>query len=164
LLALYGFQLLPVNYAGVALILLGIGLLVAEAFIPSFGALGIGGIAAFVIGAVILIDTDLPSFGIPLPLILGAVLVSGAFIFAVSALALRARHRPVVSGREALLESRGEILEATGTQGWARIQGERWQVKSSASLSQGQRVRVAGMEGLVLTVIPESIDQKGEGK
>jgi membrane-bound serine protease (ClpP class) len=69
-----------------------------------------------------------------------------------------------VSGREALLDSRGEILEATGTQGWARIQGERWQVKSGALLTPGQRVQVAGMEGLVLTVIPQSIDRKGEDK
>jgi membrane-bound serine protease (ClpP class) len=164
LLALYGFQLLPVNYAGVALILLGIGLLVAEAFLPSFGTLGVGGMTAFVIGAVILVDTDQPGFGIPLALIFGVALLSGAFIFAVSALAIKARRRPVVSGREALLESRGEILEAAGTEGWARIQGERWQVKSSALLAQGQRVRVAGMDGLVLTVIPESTVRQGEGQ
>jgi membrane-bound serine protease (ClpP class) len=162
LLALYGFQLLPVNYAGLALILLGIGLLVAEAFLPSFGTLGIGGIAAFVIGAVILIDTDVPGFGIPYALIGGAALVSGAFILAVGAIALKARRRPVVSGAEELIGSRGEILETTGTEGWARVHGERWRVQSSAALTPGQRVQVAAMQGLVLTVTPESTDHKGE--
>lgn len=163
LLALYGFQLLPVNYAGLALILLGIGFMVAEAFVPSFGALGVGGIAAFVIGAVILIDTDLPGFGIPLSLIVGAALVSGAFIFAVGGIALKARRRPVVSGRELLVGSRGEILEAAGMDGWARVHGERWRVKSSTPLAEGQRVQVTGMEGLLLTVTPESTERKGEG-
>lgn len=164
LLALYGLQLLPVNYAGLALILLGIGLLVAEAFIPSFGTLGIGGIAAFVIGAVILIDTDIPGFGIPLALIVGVAVVSAAFIFAVSALALKAGRRPVVSGREALIGSRGDILEALDTEGWARVQGERWHVKSDVPLAAGQRVRVVGMEGLLLTVTPESTEYKGESR
>jgi membrane-bound serine protease (ClpP class) len=142
LLALYGFQLLPVNYAGLALILLGIGFMEAEAFLPSFGTLGVGGIAAFVIGSVIRIDTDLPGFGIPLSLIAGAALISGAFIFAVGGLALKASRRPVVSGRELLVGSRGEVLEAARTEGWARIHGERWRVKSSVPLVPGQQVQV----------------------
>jgi membrane-bound serine protease (ClpP class) len=162
LLALYGFQLLPVNYAGLALILLGISFMVAEAFVPSFGALGVGGIVAFVIGAVILIDTDLPGFGIPLSLIAGAALVSGAFIFAIGGIALKARRRPVVSGRELLVGSRGEVLEAAGVDGWARVHGERWRVKSSTPLAEGQRVQVTGMDGLLLTVTPESTERKGE--
>src|SRR5436853_590831 len=99
LVALYAFQLLPINYAGVALILLGMMFLVAEAFVPS-GALGIGGIAALAIGMVILIDTDAaPGFDIPLPFIAGFTAMMGLAVFATAWFALKARAQPVVSGR-----------------------------------------------------------------
>ncbi len=91
-------QLLPVNYAGLALIVLGIAFLVAEAFLPSFGALGIGGVAAFVFGALILFDSDTPGFGIPLPLIVGLTLVSAALSSSRRRHGGKARRRPVVSG------------------------------------------------------------------
>ena len=156
LLALYAFQLLPVNYAGLLLILLGLAFMIAEAFLPSFGTLGIGGIAAFVIGALILIDTELPGFGVPLAFIVPAAMVSAVFLAAVGGMALKARQRPVVSGREQLVGSTGEVLEASGSEGWARVQGERWRVTSTAQLTAGQRVRVTRMDGLLLTVGPEA--------
>ena len=98
LLALWGLQMLPINYAGLGLILLGIAFFVAEAFVPSYGALGIGGVAAFVFGALLLIDSDTPGFGIPLPLIGAVAVVSAAFVAGVVGMAAKARRRPVVSG------------------------------------------------------------------
>src|SRR5690242_7444945 len=98
LVALYAFHLLPVSYAGLALVLLGVAFMAAELFLPAYGSLGVGGAIAFVTGSVMLIDTDVPGFSLPLPLILGVAAVSGAFVFVVVGSALKARRRPVVSG------------------------------------------------------------------
>ena len=146
------FQLLPVNYAGLALIIVGIGFMVGEAFVPSFGALGVGGVVAFVIGSVMLIDTGVPGYGIPWPLILALALVSAAFLIFVVGMALRARQRPVVSGKEELIGSLGEVLEDFEGEGWARVHGENWKVRSKVPLKRGRKVRVERMEGLVLEV------------
>jgi membrane-bound serine protease (ClpP class) len=154
LVALFAFHLLPVSYAGLALIGLGIALMVAEVFVPSFGSLGIGGVIAFAIGAVILMDTEVPGFGIPLALVTALGVLSALFIGAVGALAVRARRRPVVTGPESLLGSVGEVLRVTEHGTWARLHGELWQVVSTAKLAPGQRVRVTGMDGLTLTVAP----------
>jgi len=154
LLGLYALQLLPVNYAGLALILLGIAFMVAEAFIPSFGALGIGGIAAFVTGAVILIDTELPGFGIPLGLIVAVAVLSAVLIVAVGGMALKARRRAVVSGGEEMIGEIGLVLEDTSAEGWARVHGENWQVFSNSPLRRGQKIRVLARKGLVLEVAP----------
>ncbi len=155
LLGMFALQMLPVNYAGVALIVLGFAMLVGEALMPSFGALGIGGIIAFVIGSVMLIDTETPGFGIPLGLIISVALFNVLFVVVVLRLALKARSRPVVSGSEELVRALGEIIGVDGQTTWARIHGERWQVRSSAPLTAGVRVRVTGREGLVLLVQPE---------
>jgi membrane-bound serine protease (ClpP class) len=154
-IALYALHLLPVNYAGLALILLGIGFMVAEVFLPAFGSLGIGGLIAFVVGSVILIDTDIPGFGVPIGLIAGVAVTSAAFLIAVAGMALRARRRPVVSGREAIVGSPGEVLHDFEGEGWARVQSETWRVTSGAPMKAGQRVRVAAIDGLVLEVRPE---------
>ena len=97
LIAMYAFQLLPVSYAGLALILLGISFMVAEAFLPSFGTLGIGGVVAFVVGSLMLIDSDMPGYGIPWPLIASVALVSVLFLVLVVGMALKARHHPIVA-------------------------------------------------------------------
>ena len=110
LLALYAFHVLPVNYAGMALLLFGLALMVAEAFVPSFGALGIGGVAAFVFGSLILIDTDQPGYGISLPLILTLALTTAFLLVILVGMALKSRKRPVVSGREELLGAEGVVL------------------------------------------------------
>ena len=102
-IGLFALHLLPVNYAGLALILLGMAFLVAEVFVPSYGTLSIGGIAAFVLGAVMLIDTDLPGFGISIGLIAALAGISALFVLGVSGMALKARRRPVVTGREELI-------------------------------------------------------------
>jgi len=153
LLALYAFHLLPVNYAGLALILLGIAFMIAEAFLPSFGALGIGGLAAFVIGSIILMeDTELPAFEIPYTLIGGLAVASGAFLFFVVGMAVRNRRRPVVSGREYLIGASATALEDFEGEGWARVQGETWRVRSRVPVRHGQALRVTAMHGLILTV------------
>ena len=154
LLALYAFQMLPVNYAGLALIALGVGLMVAEHFVPGFGVLGIGGIVAFVIGSVMLIDTDAPGFRIPRSLIAGAAAASALFLMLGLSLAVRARARPVVSGREQMLGATGEVLENVGGETYARVHGEIWKVRSGIPLERGQVVRVTGIDGLLLTVAP----------
>jgi membrane-bound serine protease (ClpP class) len=158
LIALYAFHLLPVNYAGLALILLGIAFGVAELYFPAYGSLGIGGAIAFVIGSVILIDTDVPGYGVPFSLVLGIAAASAGFLFLVVGMAVKARARPVVSGREELIGSAGEMLEDCEGEGWARIHSETWRVRSSAPLKAGQRVRVAAMDGLLLEVVPDSKD------
>ncbi len=155
LIALYAFQMLPVNYAGLALILLGIAFMVAEAFLPAFGSLGIGGVIAFVIGSVMLFDADIPGFGIPYALIGGFVAASAAFLMFIIGAALKARQRPVVSGREQLLGAPGEVLDDFEAEGWARVRSENWRVRAATPLKAGQRVRVAAIDGLILDVVAE---------
>jgi membrane-bound serine protease (ClpP class) len=154
LLALFAFQVMPVNYAGVGLIILGVVFMIGEAVMPSYGSLGIGGLIAFVIGSVILIDTDVPGYGISPALIGVLTLASGAFFFFVVGLALKARRRPVVSGREELLGGTGVVLEDFDGAGRIRIHGEVWSARSGEPLRKGQTVRVVAMEGLVLRVEP----------
>jgi membrane-bound serine protease (ClpP class) len=166
ILALYSLQLLPVNYAGMALILLGIAFIAAEAFMPSFGVLGIGGIVAFSFGALILIDTDVPGFGIPLALILTLALTSGLVIFVILSMALRARRRGLVGGDSELIGSlvRIDAVKPDNLQGgWVQLQGEKWQVVSQVPLQAGQQVRVLGRKGLMLDVAAaEEAPTKGE--
>jgi membrane-bound serine protease (ClpP class) len=154
LLAMYAFQLLPVSYAGLALIVLGIAFMVAEAFLPSFGALGIGGIIAFIAGSLMLIDINMPGYGIPWPMIAAAALASALFLVFVIGMALKSRRAPIVSGREELIGAVGEVLEDTPGEGMARIHGELWSVRCAQPLVRGQKVRVAGIDGLVLQVNP----------
>ena len=157
LLAMFAFHLLPINYAGLALILLGIAFIVAEAFMPSFGALGIGGVIALAIGAVILIDPEAaPGYSIPLPVIATVAAVSGASVFLIVMLAVKARRRPVVSGREEIVGARGEALENFAEEGWVRVHGENWRARSTAPLRSGQRVRVTRIDALTLSVEPET--------
>jgi membrane-bound serine protease (ClpP class) len=153
LLGLYAFQLLPVNYVGLSLILLGIAFMITEAFIASFGVLGIGGVIAFVLGSFLLIQPDIPGFGISIFLIVLVSLCTAAFFFLVINMALRARARPIVSGREELIGMQTTIIQDDhGNR--VRIRGELWQVKSSANLIAGQRVKVVKIEGLILWVQP----------
>ena len=154
LLGLFALNMLPVNYAGLALIVLGLVFIVAEAFLPAYGSLGVGGVIAFAVGAIMLIDTDVPGFGIPLSLIATLAIVTGVFVFFVAALALRARRRPVVTGSEELIGSVGEMLDDAQTEGWARIHSESWRVESALPLKRGQRVHVTARDGLVLSVAP----------
>jgi membrane-bound serine protease (ClpP class) len=153
-LALYAFQLLPVNYAGVALILLGLALMIAEAFMPSFGALGIGGIAAFVVGSLILVDTEVPGFGLSVPLVLSFALTSGVLLVVVIGMAIRSRRRAVVSGSEQLMGAVATALGGFPDDGSVHLRGETWTARSTAPIAPGQAVEVIGREGLTLIVSP----------
>jgi membrane-bound serine protease (ClpP class) len=154
LLALYAFQVLPVNYAGLALLVLGIIFMLAEVFVPSFGALGIGGLIAFVIGSIILFEEEGTGYAVSLPLILTlSVTTAGFFLFVVGA-AVKARNRPVVSGMEELLGARGEVVEDFSGKGRIRIHGEIWWAESAVPLRGGDKVLVDSVEGLVLRVHP----------
>jgi membrane-bound serine protease (ClpP class) len=152
LLALFGLQMLPVNYAGLGLILLGVAFLVAEAFLPTFGVLGVGGIVAFAIGAVLLIDNDAPGFGVPLWLIAMMSVISAVFILVVAGMAAKARRRPVVTGVSALVGTTGELVEFEDGEGWAQIQGDYWRVRGAGDLHAGRRIRVTRVQGVVLQV------------
>jgi len=155
LLALFALQVMPINYVGLALMILGIVLMISEAFIPSFGALGIGGLIAFIIGSVMLIDTDLPGYGVPWQLIVPVAVASGLFSFFVVGMAIKARARPVVTGAEEMIGARGEILEDMEHEGWARVHSEQWRVRSRVPLKRGDTVRVHARHDLVLDVAPE---------
>ncbi len=155
LIGLFALQMLPVNYAGLALIALGIGCMVAELFLPSFGTLGVGGIVAFAFGAVMLIDTDVPGFGVPIGLIAALSAVSALFLFGMSTLLLRARKRPVVSGADTLVGSRGEVLDDLQDEGWALVRGEQWRIRSPRPLLRGTPVVVTARQGLLLDVVSE---------
>src|SRR2546425_9605485 len=155
LIALYAFHLLPVNYAGLALMLVGIAFMVGELFFPAYGSLGIGGGVGFVVGSGVPIDTDVPGFGVPFSRRPGLRAGAAAFLFLVVGMALKTRKRPVVSGREELLGSTGQALVDFEQEGWARIHGETCRIRSAAPLKAGQRVRVVAMHGLLLEVVPE---------
>lgn len=155
LVALYAFQLLPVNWAGVLLLAVGAAMMLAEAFIPSFGALGIGGITAFIVGGVFLMDTEAPGFGVPLALIVGLAFASAALLLAIGSFAARSFRRPVVSGRELMAGAPGTVIGRTDDgQWWVMVHGERWRARSEAPLQPGGRVRVERLDGLTVDVSP----------
>ena len=154
LLGLFALQLLPVNYSGLALMALGVGLMVAEHFAPGFGLLGLGGLTAFAIGSVMLIDTDVPGYRIAWPLIAGMTALGAGLLLVVLRFALRARRRPVVSGREQLLGATGKVVINPDGGQCAYVLGEVWQVRAIAPLGRDQWVRVVGVDGLVLAVEP----------
>jgi len=162
LVGLYALQLLPVNYAGLALIALGLAFMAAEVLMPSFGILGLGGIAAFVLGAIILIDTEVPGFGIPLGLIAAMAVLSAGVMIGLAGMAVRSRRRAVVSGDANVVGQAARVV-ACGPEGaWVEVAGERWRARSAAPLREGQRVQVSTRDGLTLDVIPTDTPQ-GEG-
>ncbi|WP_300541421.1 nodulation protein NfeD [Maricaulis sp.] len=157
LLGLYAMAVLPVTYAGVALILLGLALMIAEAFAPSFGILGIGGVASFVIGAAILIEPGTPGFEISWPLIAGTSAAMAGLGLVIARVTLRSFRRPVSTGREEMIGAHG-VTEPdwSGTRGHVFVHGERWRAVSRTPLVPGQPVRVTGVNGLTLTVAAET--------
>jgi membrane-bound serine protease (ClpP class) len=154
LLALYAFQVLPVNYAGLALLSLGIMFMLAEAFVPSFGALGFGGVIAFVIGSIILFDQQGTGYAVSLPLIFSLSFITAGFFLFIIGAAIKARERPVVSGQEELLHMTGEVLDDFESKGRIRIHGEIWRAESATALRRGDKVQVVAIDGLVLKVQP----------
>jgi membrane-bound serine protease (ClpP class) len=152
LVALYGLAFLPINYAGAALVLFGIALMVAEVHIGAFGALGVGGIAAFVIGALMMFPAPAPGLRLSGGVVAGAAIGSAALLLVVLAALLRSRRRPVVTGDEALLGAEGETVSWQDGEGRVRVGGEIWLARSDAALAAGSRVKITGRDGLVLRV------------
>jgi membrane-bound serine protease (ClpP class) len=156
--------LLPVSYAGLALMALGIGLLAAEAVLPTVGALGIGGVIAFVVGSVMLMKSGVPGYGINVGIIAAITVCAVGSLALIVRAVFRARRSRQFIGDEALLNERVEVLEpiAAGSEGWASVRGERWRVRSECALPAGARVHITQRQGLVLWVAPtERRDLKG---
>jgi len=152
LLALFAFQVLPINIAGLGLIGLGIAFMVAEAFVPSFGALGLGGVIAFVAGSIMLMDTGVPGYGVSVALIGSVALASALFFIMITTMAIKARKRPVVSGAEELLHETGIALESFQHRGHVQLHGETWQALSKQPVHKGDEIRVVGRDGLILEI------------
>jgi membrane-bound serine protease (ClpP class) len=154
LIALFAFQILSVNYAGLALVALGVGMIIAEFFFPAFGSLGLGGLIAFVIGSLILFDTDTPGMNIGLPVIAAVATVGGLVIVAMAFVASRSLRRPVVTGVQAMLGDSAEVLEDFSGKGRVRYGGEIWNARSDSVLRAAQNVRITRVDGLTLWVEP----------
>lgn len=156
LLALFAFQALPVNYAGLALVALGMGLMLAEAFAPSFGILGLGGVVAFVIGSILLFDGGQPGFQLAWGVIAGGTAVSLGVFLGTAWLAARSFRRPVVSGPSYLEGAQATAVDAFDQVGYVRLHGELWRARTAEPVRAGQWVRVARVDGLEVVVEPLS--------
>jgi membrane-bound serine protease (ClpP class) len=154
LLALFAFQILSVNYAGLALVALGVGMIVAEFFFPAFGSLGLGGLIAFVVGSLILFDTDVPGMNIALPMIGAVATVGGLVIVGIVYIAARAMRRPVVTGVQGMIGDNAEVTQSFTGVGRVRYRGELWTARSNTELRAGQTARIVKVEGLTLWVEP----------
>lgn len=154
LVGLYALSALPVSYAGIALILLGMALMAAEAFSPSFGILGIGGVIAFILGATIMFDTDIPQFQVAFPVLAAVAVASLGMTLLIARLALTSRRTRVSSGREQLEGASGTVLDWSGEKGHIHVHGERWSARSAGKLKPGEKVNVTGIDGLTLEVEP----------
>lgn len=152
LIGLYALAALPVDFAGAGLIVLGLALMIAEAFAPSFGILGLGGLVAFVLGATILIDTDVPAFQVNWSVI-AALGVAGAVMIIVAArLGIRSHRNRIQTGEQELIGSGGEVLDWDNGTGHVFVHSERWSAEGPQSLPEGTNVVVDGIQGLRLKV------------
>ena len=161
LLAAYALQVLPVNYAGLALIIVGIALMIAEAFAPSFGALGLGGIAAFVFGAIMMFDSGVPGFGISLTFVISLAIVAALLIIWLMSYLVKLRRRGAVSGRGSIIGGVGTAMENFTGKGKVWLEGEAWAANSEVPITKDQEVVVTAMDGLVLQVEPASEAEHG---
>jgi membrane-bound serine protease (ClpP class) len=164
LLAAYALQVLPVNYAGVALIFLGIALMIAEAYAPSFGALGIGGIAAFVFGSIMMFDSGIPGFGISITFVISIALVFALLIVWMLSYLVKLRRRGAVSGRESIVGGTAIAMEDFSGDGNVWLEGEAWHARSKVPISKDQEVIVRAMDGLILDVEPVASSTKTDAQ
>jgi membrane-bound serine protease (ClpP class) len=152
LLAMYAFQVLPISYAGLGLILLGIALMTAEAFAPSFGILGLGGVVAFVVGSIMLMDTQLPGYQIAMPMIAAFALFSVAILVVALGLIMKARQAALVTGVDHMLGATGSVESLSGDVAWVRMDGELWEATCDQPLAPKDEVVVDAIDGLTLKV------------
>ena len=161
LLGAYGLQLLPVNYAGVALVLVGVILMIIEVVTPTLGILGVGGLVAFVLGSMIMFDSDVPGVELPISIIAAFAVATGLTIFFVVGMAMRARSQKVVTGTEAMIGAPAEALNVFDVShdklyhGRVRAFGEIWQARSQQPIDAGDKVQVDAIDGLILDVSEE---------
>ena len=158
LLALFAFQVLSVNYAGLALIALGVLMIVSETFVPSFGALGIGGIVAFVLGSIMLMNSDVPGLQVAWQLIGSIALVAGSLLLALATFLIRVRRRPAVTGTDQLLGEPAYAIADFDNTGMVRVRGELWQAVTRAPIRAGQQVRIVKVRGLMLDIEPQDLN------
>ena len=159
LLALYALQVLPVNYAGLGLMILGVALIVGELFMPSFGILGIGGIISFVIGSILLFDRESGNLAVSMPLIIAVSVLSAGFFLIVIRSLYGSRQRPVVTGAEELIGATGTIAADFSGAGLIHIHGEQWNVRAETPMRSGDNARVVGRDGLTLLVEPAPVPE-----
>jgi membrane-bound serine protease (ClpP class) len=155
LIALFAFQILSVNYAGLALVAVGVGMIVAEFFFPTYGSLGIGGLIAFVVGSLILFDSDVPGMGVGRPLIAAIATVGALAIAGIVFLATRAMRTPVATGVEAMIGASAEVVGEFPGRGRVRFGGELWSARSAVPMRPGDAARIVKVEGLTLWVEPQ---------
>src|SRR5579864_6190851 len=155
LIALFAFQILSVNYAGLALVAVGTGMIIAEFFFPTYGSLGIGGLIAFVVGSLILFDSDVPGLSVGRPLIAAFATVGAGMIAGIVYLATRAMRRPVATGASGMIGASAEVVDGFTGKGRVRYGGELWNARSEVTLQSGQPARIVRVEGLTLWVEPQ---------
>jgi len=157
IVGLYALNMLPINMAGLALLLIGIALMIAEAFVPSFGVLGFGGIIAFIIGSFMLMDSSLPGYQIAPALIISTALASSFIVILVLSMLLKARRKPLVSGAQELIGHQAIAVDDfdANRRGRVMIRGEIWQADCNKNISKSQKVSVKAIDGLRLKVIME---------
>ncbi len=160
ILALFAFHALPVNYAGLALIVLGVILFVAEAFVTSYGTLAIGGIVAFVFGSIMLIDTHAPGYSLSRIYIASIASAAGVIVLGLLYLVVKMRRRPVVSGLAHMIGRVAVALSDFDSSGYVHIEGERWAAVTPTPLKRGERVIVNSIDGLVLSVSPQASTER----
>jgi membrane-bound serine protease (ClpP class) len=164
LLAAYALQVLPVNYAGLALIIVGLALMTAEAFAPSFGALGLGGIVAFVFGAIMMFDSGVPGFGISLTFVIGIAVTAAALVIWLMTFVVRMRRRGAVSGRDSIIGGVGTAMHGFTGDGKVWLEGESWAAHSTVRLEKGEPVVVRDLDGLVVEVEPMRDTDPGDAR
>lgn len=160
LLALYAFHLLPINYTGLTLILIGMGLMLSEVYLSSFGIIGSGGIIAFVLGSVMLFDSPDPHYQLTWSIIAMMAVISSLFFFVIFTIAIRSQKKAIITGKEGLIGSQGTVLNIMNQQITVKINGELWDAISHQPLERGERVKVTHLHGLQLTVVP--VKKRGE--
>jgi membrane-bound serine protease (ClpP class) len=158
IVALMALSALPLSYAGLAMLALGIALMAAEAFAPGFGILGIGGIVAFIFGAIFLFDpagADI-DLSVAWPVIISTAITSALFLIGLLGLVIRSRRNPVVTGREELIGLEGEVISWDVRGGKVRVHGEVWTARAAKDLHSGAQIKITGREGLILIVEPHT--------
>jgi membrane-bound serine protease (ClpP class) len=152
LLAFASLQVLPFNYVGLLLILLGVGMLVAEAFMPSFGVLGIGGIVALTFGSLLIFDAESTGLAVDRSIIFTAVATMACFVFVISYLVFRSQRARPTLGVEGMIGKIGEVRAALAPRGKIFVHGEYWNAEADGEIAAGERVEVTGIEGMTLKV------------